>query len=263
MNNINYTFVSIATNQYSSYLKKLIMSAKKLDTTEIAVEWIIFTDSPNEFHNIIENDILSVKTIKIPSLGWPDATILRYKLFQKYSDLITGEIVVYLDADMEICEDFISKLSPEKWVNECALVAHPGYWRYSSNLAAMQFYVRHPSNLMKDLIILARMGSLGTWETRSFSSAFVPRNQRRNYVCGGTWMAKNHKFKEICEQLSTKVDYDSKRNVTAIWHDESHLNKWASENNHTLLLPSFCFDSSYGSIVNLPSYIRAVDKRCE
>jgi hypothetical protein len=110
------------------------------------------------------------------------------------------------------------------------------------------------------MLRILSMGSLGTWETRKKSSAYVPRNTRATYVCGGFWLAKKPDFIKLVTKLDSETDIDTTNGVVAKWHDESHLNKWASETGCTVLDPSFCYDSSYDWLRGLPEVIRAVRK---
>jgi hypothetical protein len=104
------------------------------------------------------------------------------------------------------------------------------------------------------------MGGLGTWENRKKSSAYVPRRSRKVYVCGGFWLGKKSSFEKLVSKLDAETNIDLANGVVAKWHDESHLNKWASENACTVLEPSFCYDASYIWLKNLPEIIQAVRK---
>lgn len=73
-------------------------------------------------------------------------------------------------------------------------------------------------------------------------------------------MGQNAKFKEMVSDLNDSVSRDELNGVMATWHDESHLNKWATTNAHSTLSPSYCYDPSYPHLWSLGEIIRAVDK---
>ena len=62
------------------------------------------------------------------------------------------------------------------------------------------------------------------------------------------------------EDLAQKVSEDSSNGVMAKWHDESHLNKWSSQNQHEVLGPNFCFDTTYPQLIDLQPLILAIRK---
>lgn len=258
----DFTIFSIATNGYSSHLLRLLMSGSKNFQHPNKIQWIILTDDPEKFQ--VNSDFPFETTIvEIASLKWPEATLLRYEYMENYFQLVKGKHVIYLDADMEIIEDFTKHINTKNWMNGIALVAHPGYWRPSDWKSKTNFYLGNPVHALRDFVRWIKFGALGTWETNPKSMAFVRRDKRSIYVCGGTWMGEAHSFLKLCAQLSSKVKRDLENNYIALWHDESHLNSWSSENDHSLLLPSFCFDMKFPALKNLSGYIRAVDKKTE
>ena len=166
---------------------------------------------------------------------------------------------MHLDADMLIKADFSTLIKQSKLKGGVGLVRHPGYYR--PRIAGLfRLYFDLPIFLIRDLRSLVFTGSLGSWETRKVSSAFVPRLLRRNYYCGGVWFGLNSPFKSLIQNLKLQVEIDSQNGVMALWHDESHLNRWAAYNVHTTFLPSLCFDESYSQLRSLPNLITAVDK---
>ena len=45
-----------------------------------------------------------------------------------------------------------------------------------------------------------------------------------------------------------------------MWKVESHLNKWATQNVHSSLPPSFCYDETYPNLNRIDPIIVAVRK---
>jgi hypothetical protein len=199
-----------------------------------------------------------INVIEIQSLGWPLASLLRYELIASIEKKITEEFVIYLDADMLIKRDFSDVVSPNTLTNGIALVAHPGFWRPKKNTT--KFYFNHPELFFKDLYLRIFNGGIGSWEKRRASDSFVRRKLRDNYYCGGTWMGVKKDFFTMVRSLENTVQCDINNNVMAIWHDESHLNKWATQNSHSILDPGFCYAQEFNHLSGLTQYIQAVKK---
>jgi hypothetical protein len=177
----------------------------------------------------------------------------RYEIYSSYAHEINADVLCHIDADMLFLANPYEFLNPEEWKNGVALVAHPGYFRNSSSEVSLL-------QKCKDLSRKIKIGGLGTWETNRKSTSFVRRSRRNAYICGGSWMAKKEKFIALVSKLHKNTEEDLEHGVIAKWHDESHLNRWASENEFTMLNPSFCYDSSYKWLTGLPEIIRAVRK---
>jgi hypothetical protein len=172
---------------------------------------------------------------------------------------IHEELLMHLDADMLVKADFSTLITQSKLNGGIGLVRHPGFYRPPLT-GRFRLYFNSPLLLIRDLRYLVFTGSLGSWETSRESTAFVPRALRKNYFCGGTWFGLNSQFKGLIQDLKLQVEIDSQNGVLALWHDESHLNRWAAYNLHTSFPPSLCFDESYLQLRGLPNFITAVDK---
>ena len=252
---------TVATNNYVDYWINLALSAEKYLVLPITVTLHVFTDNPKKCQSI-KNDLknVSVEIYEIESLKWPEATLFRYKIFTKFQSSFKADYLMHLDADMLIHRDFLEILEKSVTKNDVSLVSHPGFFRPRFSKKVV-FYIRNFKYLLADLRSLILSGGIGSWETSKKSSAFVPRSLRSHYVCGGTWLGKSTALKKMITELAICVDVDLMNGVTAIWHDESHLNSWASRNKFNLLSPSFCADPSYPQLEGLPIYIEAIDKK--
>lgn len=250
--------LNIATGKYFEYWKKLAVSIEQHLFLDSKVTIHIFTDAPNRVSEIATKRI-EIVPHRIENLGWPDATLLRYEIFDKARGYLNDEFLMYLDADMLVLKDlnFID-LFPNNDLG-MLLVAHPGFWR-PYGIELIQMYIRKPAQFIRDLRLFILQGSLGTWERRVNSKAFTPRSKRKLYVCGGTWLGQRDSFLEMISILASQVREDNVSGVTALWHDESHLNSWAANNPHRILPPNYCFDFSYEWLKGLSPIIEAVHK---
>jgi hypothetical protein len=252
--------VSLATGtKYLDYWKKMILTFKANESKFQSIQFYLLTDSVAEVEEFCRVNQINSKIFLIPSYGWPEATLLRYQEILAIKEFMIEEVCIYLDADMLIQTDIVPKLTSSEWKNGMAFIAHPGFWR-PRGLARAIFYLRYPNRILRDLVSKMKFGNLGSWERNALSAAYVPRQNRKIYVCGGVWMGRNQNFFELIEKCSQSVETDLNKKFIAIWHDESHLNKWFSDHGGTVLTPAFCYDPTYPNLASLPEYIRAVRK---
>ena len=80
------------------------------------------------------------------------------------------------------------------------------------------------------------------YERNPKSSACIAKKDGNIYVMGGFNGGKSSSYLELIQTLKNRIDTDKKRNVMAIWHDESHLNKYISESESNIKV----LDYNYG-----------------
>lgn len=256
--------VSIATNEYLDFWKTLAYSIDQNIGNSAPLKIYLFTDqvsSASAFASTLQH--LEVKVSGIPSYGWPDATLLRYRIISEVSDSwYDSDVLLYLDADMLVVSELDTEsilLSGDKGMN---LVAHPGFYRGDTLPVAARFRLASTNlkALIHDAFLLVTQGGLGFWENRRASRAYLARRLRKKYFCGGVWWGKKSDFLNFCRELAADVDLDSDQGITAIWHDESHLNRWAGDNHHIIRPPTYCYVPTYPWLEQLLPVIEAVDK---
>jgi len=252
--------LSIATNIYLDYWKTLALSIDRTTKSSEAITLHIFTDQVEKVQMFLSN-LQNVEVIahEIEPLGWPDATLRRYEIFSRFTSEITEQVLVYLDADMIVTQDISRDVYEALSVSKIALVSHPGYWR-KNKFGQVSSSVRDVRGFLRTLKALVLNVNQGTWEDNQLSTAFVGKEFRKNYVCGGTWMGYRAELFELIETLKETVAVDYANGVVATWHDESHLNQWAAFNKFKLLDPSFCYVKEYRHLSSLAPKIIAVTK---
>lgn len=141
-------------------------------------------------------------------LGFPFATLMRYhafldrrRWFEKFSHTF------YCDIDMLFVDGIVED---EVLSDGITAVMHAGF-----------------------------VGTPGTPENRRESTAYLERP--RTYFAGGFVGGKTSEFMAMSEVIARNVDEDLKRGIVAVWHDESHLNRYLFDNPPSkILTPSFC-----------------------
>ncbi len=210
----------MATGKYDQFADPLIHSARKYFLTQHDVTYFIFTDG-----NILSqgDDIICIYQER---LGWPFDTMMRNEVYHNHKEWLADQDYLFaLDADMRFV-DFVG----EEILGERVATLHPGF-----------------------------VGKRGTYETNPKSLAYVSRKEGRNYFAGGFFGGEREEFFKIISETSSRIRYDLERGVIAIWHDESHWNRYCIDHPPTVILtPSYCYPESWE--LNFPRKLLCLDK---
>jgi hypothetical protein len=237
----------------------MVRSASQHFVKNSQLEFVVFTDQVKKLEIVsAEIDRCKVRVIEVAPLRWPEATLLRYSLISDHLESVDCDIAAHLDADMIFVDEVGEDLFPRLEDTGLAFVRHPGYFRkrpYIRNLLV------DPKSCLADLkgLVTGECG-FGNWERRKLSSAYVPPNKRRIYVCGGVWFGSKDKISSLTRELAKRTQQDLDRGVTARWHDESYLNWYAAYHDYCALDAEYCFDEGSYLLRGLRAKIEAVNK---
>ena len=193
----------IATNKYTRFLQPLISSADEFFLNDCEVTYFVFTNKDID----IQSSRNLVK-IDVNHKEWPWMTLGRYKIFTESSDRLSEmDYLYYCDADMRFVGDVGDEILSERVATQ-----HPGY------------YDRR-----------------GTPETNPLSLACVYDHEEMQYFAGGFNGGTSNEYLKMANHISNNIDIDYSKGLIAIWHDESHLNRYMIDNKPTKILdPSYC-----------------------
>jgi hypothetical protein len=95
------TIFSVATDRYLEFWLELLSSAEKLLDKDLKVQWVLFTNREKDIPTSVTDRLgTNLVTVRFESSPWPMPTLLRYELLASVSEIVEGEIVMHLDADM-------------------------------------------------------------------------------------------------------------------------------------------------------------------
>ena len=203
----NVGLLVMATGKYIQYVDPLISSAEKHFCKNHKVTYFIFTDS-----DLPSTD--RIVYIKQKRLGWPFDTMMRYHTYLESQDILkTQDYLFACDADML----FVDEVGDEILSKRVATL-HPSF-----------------------------VGQRGTYETNPDSKAYIPSHEGECYFAGGFYGGEALEVLRIAQVNANNIDNDLKQDLIAIWHDESHWNRYCVDNQPTLILsPSYCYPESWG-----------------
>ena len=257
------SLITVATGRYLEYWMDLAKSVSKHCGDDTEISYHIFTDRIKEVKNFghtLENILIIAH--EIDSQDWLNGTLKRYNHYRKHFDLITGDIVLHLDADMLVVDRFLEELldSISNGRDHINLVYHPGFWRknkfYFPYLFKKLTYKNEISNLLK--FVLGKR--LGSWETRLESTAYTHKDLQKGYYCGAVWFGKRDVVYSFVSEVDDLISGDQKKGITAVWHDESYLNSWAANNLHNSNTPRYCYLLGRPHLSKIKPLIVAIDK---
>ena len=207
--------LTIATNKYMQFVEKLYSDISEKFLPGAEINCLLFTD--HEIEEAGDN----VRVHYIDHEPWPMPTLKRYNYFVKEKDFILEhDYCFYFDADMRI-DNLVGE---EILADGVVATKHP----YQSLMdPSSQSFDRNPKSL-----------------------AYVPFDQKTvSYYAGGFNGGKTESFIEMSEVIASNVNKDLEKGVVALWHDESHMNRYLIDNPPALeLSPSYCYaEEFYGT----------------
>lgn len=185
---------------------------------KLPVTYYVFTDLPNDVPHI---ELAPQRSLKIKHVEkhsrWQDISMMRMKTI---SEVIESEIRHHFDYVFcfDVDQEFKGRFGPEALGDSVALL-HAHYYKLPQHRFT---YDRNPA-------------SKAYMETGDFYYHAA--------IFGGFW----ENVKEVADACYQSIMEDKSNNVEALWHDESHLNKyfWLHKPSK-LLSPEYCWDRNIG-----------------
>lgn len=165
---------------------------------------------------------------------FPEASLYRYHVFLSQAERLEAmDYLFYCDADMLVVDTVGDEI-----LSRLVATQHPGY-----------------------------VGKRGPFETRAESRACVASGEGGDYFYGGFQGGEARAYLEAAAEMAAQIDDDAARGVMAIWHDESHWNRYLVDHPASrTLTPSYAYPETQGRYYrrlwgkNYPPKIVALDK---
>jgi hypothetical protein len=213
MRSAKVAIIFIGTNRYLNFFPSYYETCEEKLFPSLEKQYFVFTDGE------LDGDLPSnITLLKIPHKEWPSITLERFHtILLAQEDLEEYDWLVFLDADMRVNQE----ITPEeffKWDKDFIAVHHPCHYNTGT----------------------------GTFERRLESEACVTGDQL-SYYQGCLWGGKISSVIPMMKLLRERVDNDYKNDIIAVWHDESHLNKFFIENQDRVnaLPPDYAFPECF------------------
>ncbi|KAM6170131.1 histo-blood group ABO system transferase [Rhynchocyon petersi] len=205
-----------AIKKYVVFLKLLLETAEKHFMVGHRVIYYVFTDRPADVPSISLKEGRQLVVLQVRNYSrWQDVSMHRMEMVSNFSEQRFLREVDYL-----VCADVDMKFSD-----------HVGMEILSSLFATL-----HPG-------FYAAQRQAFTYERRPQSQAYIPRDEGDFYYAGGFFggsVLEVYRLTKTCHQAMVE---DHTNHIEAVWHDESHLNKYLLYHKPTKVLsPEFLWD---------------------
>lgn len=211
----------MATGKYINFVPRLINSAEEFFCKNHKVTYYVFTDGILEMPSST-----NVITIFQERLGWPYDTMNRYHVYLKHASMLSSNDYLFsCDADML----FVGNVGDEILGKRVA-TQHPGF-----------------------------VGKRGSYESNPLSLACIHSWEGEQYFAGGFYGGTADEVLKMAKINAKNIDTDLENGIIAVWHDESHWNRYCIDYKPTVILtPSYCYPESWN--LNYEKKLLALDK---
>lgn len=214
----------IGTSRYLDFLPQYYEKIHENFLPGTEKTFLVFTDGEGDFPE-------DVKVYSQEHLEWPYITLTRFEILNKArEEIVKHDWLVFLDADTLV----VDKVLEEEFFSDKPLF---GVWHPCHNLKMP------PHNKLP-----------GAFETNPLSLAYVntAEHMPEVYYQGCLWGGKVPEVLQMIDELQDRTHRDLQNNVIAVWHDESHLNKYFIENKHKVntLSPKYAYPEVFAEYCN-------------
>jgi hypothetical protein len=214
-------FYFICTGQYTQFLQNIVQKVEEYVMPDYPKTYFIFSDDIPLVDRIMKYCDVKYFAKHIYAKGFPFDTLYRYKyllMFEHELELLV-DVIYYLDVDMDIISDVGKEILPDR---HTPLVGtrHPGFYVNNCN---------------------------GSPETREECTAYIaPSEYQQKYIAGGFNGGLTRYYLDMAKDIQSKIYLDKSKDLMAVWHDESQINRYFISNisKFKLLTPEYCFPES-------------------
>ena len=193
----------LGTGKYLDFLPQYYQNIEEYFLPNTKKTVLAFTDGE------LDEAPKNIKVFPQEHLDWPYITLKRFEIINKAREIINDhDWFVFIDGDALV----VDRIEEEEFFTDKPL-----------------FGVHHPCHYLK---MPPHNQYPGAYEITENCNAAVDleKYQPKVYYQGCFWGGKVPEVCAMIDELEYRVGDDLHRNVVALWHDESHLNKYFIEN---------------------------------
>lgn len=223
-NLMNIAIIFIGTGSYLNFLPKYYENIHEYFLPNSKKTIFAFTDGEGDFPD-------DVRVYYQEHLNWPFITLKRFEIInQARTELENYDWIVFIDADALV----VDKILEEEFFTNKPL-----------------FGVHHPCHYLK---MPPHNKPPGAFETNEKSLSYMDLDKVNPsvYYQGCLWGGKVPEIFKMIDTLQERVNVDLQNNVIAVWHDESHINRYLIENDKLVytLGPEYAYPEVFSQHCN-------------
>lgn len=199
----------IATGRYGHFLAGILDSAREFFLRHYERRFFVFADQ-------LPPTSPDVDWIRARHTPWPGPTLYRYRMIHaEMPRLAACDYIYYTDVDMR----FVAQVD-DRILGELVATMHPGF--------------------------AGRCRATFTYEMRPESRACVHPSEGTCYYAGGFQGGSYRGYLSAVSKMAQAIEDDAQRGITAVWHDESHWNRYLIDHPPSVVLPpTYCCPESW------------------
>ncbi|XP_070286460.1 histo-blood group ABO system transferase isoform X3 [Myotis yumanensis] len=216
LQNVTVGLTVFAIKRYVVFLKLFLETAEQHFMVGHRVHYYVFTDRPADVPSVALGEGRRLVVLEVPGAArWQDVSMRRMQMISDFCERRFRREVDFLicaDADMRFRDHVgVEILSP------LFGTLHPGFYR-----AARQAF---------------------SYERRPQSQAYIPWDQGDFYYMGALFGGSVAEVQRLTKAYHQAMMADSANGIEAVWHDESHLNRYLLDHKPTKVLsPEYLWD---------------------
>ncbi|MEG1257419.1 MAG: family 6 glucosyltransferase [Akkermansia sp.] len=201
----------IAVGRYISFFDDFYRTSKQYLLKECDVTYFVFTDDAMASYQDCP-DIICIPTEK---KGWPYDTLCRFETFLKAEEQLKEyDYIYFINANMIFTAPIGKEIFPtqeQRWT----VLLHPGFYKCSRKTF--------------------------TYDENPQSCAYIPSDEGEYYFMGAFNGGIGKDYLELIRILDARTKEDLAKGIIALYHDESHLNRFMLDKSPLMLSPEYGF----------------------
>ena len=202
MNKVGILYVCIG--RYSIFWEEFYQTSSHYLFPNSDKHYFVFTDDDK----LLKTTLPNVTFFHQEDLGWPGNVIYRYDFFYKHKESLNQMDYLYFFNGNYTFVDTIyeEEIFPDSVRNE--------------GLMCLSWYKDVPSSCENF-----------PYERNPESKAYIPVGEGKQYFQSGFFGGETKSVLQLVDTCKSWVDEDMAKGIIAIWHDESHINKYFIDRN--------------------------------